>query len=665
MKHRPENLFAVLLLLLAACQSPRSFQTGYRHYGEKNYEAAATIFRTYSGHPVYAAPARYFLGRIQLSGNPGLPEYLALDDRLLEADSLLRLLKPKKQARIQRRYEVDTSAFAELRERVQRQLIAHVRVRGTLPALDSLLDGLVHPLPALQPAIDQTRSDIVGAHLESTDYDVLTLLVKRHLAAVRPEFYGKSRRLSERLWPAFLDKYSLCEIGRFAADHPRSFIGRDCWRADLQPVLCRKNMPEMLAFREKNRWTALESVLINAISDASAGFTATTGLDSAQQIQVRDLARRSVVLNSLRKRAADIDTVRLLAQGTEYITRYAPRYSAFRLMEDMLQFFLEEHLYDSGVRLLTAARPFFPDTLPAFCKTNFDYQLRVRPWIDAKLPILEKPFENLKKVPLDAMNTPEGDEFSPVLSADGASLYFGGAGRPGNVSGQDVFVSRRAKDGQWSAPEIVPALSGDGNQYPLSLTADGRQMLISADGVLSVARRNGQDWGSPTPLPLAGIPVIGKGVFSADGNMIALEGSYTAGDVLNGPDIDIFLVFRDASTGQWGRPMALGSAINTEEQEGNPYLSADGQTLYYTSAGYPGLGKSDVFVSFRTGEHRANDWTRARNLGKEVNDTWPHTGLSALSPDRATAFFAQKQANSDNRDIWLLELPADCRPGKH
>lgn len=647
--------------LCAGCRSYRAFRTGVQLYEERDYAAAAQIFSGYLEKPRYAPAAQYFLARIQLSGVPGLADYLLTDDKLADADSMFRLLKPNIRLRYQRRYGIDTSAFNDLRERLQRQLIAHVRVRGTLSALDSLLDGLRRPLPALLPALGDTRLDIVDAHLDSEDYDILTDIAHRHLAFVKPAFYSKSRRLPDRLWQTFQDKYSLCRIDKFAADHPRSFAGRDCWGEDIRPILCRNNLAEMLDFHANNRWTAFESVLLNALADASAAFSDTSLARDAIQVQhLRDLSLRSSLLARLRNPNLPSDTSLLLRQGTDYIVRYAPRYSAFRLMEEMLQFFLEKQLYSSSIQLLSAARPFFPDTLPAFCKTSFDYQLRVKPWIDAKLPILEKPLENLKKTPLDRVNTPEGDEFSPVLSADGTLLYFGASGRAGNQSGEDVFVSRQT-GGEWSAPELVPSLSGEGNQYPLSLAAGGRQMLLSVNGTLCISRLNDKTWSTPTPLPVSGIPVIGKGVFSEDGNMIALEGSYSAGDVLNGPDMDIFLMFREAS-GQWGRPMALGAAINTEEQEGNPYLSADGQTLYYTSAGYPGLGRSDVFVSCHTGSHWANDWTRARNLGKEVNDTWSHAGITAISPDGKTAYFAQKQPDSDKRDIWLIALPADCRP---
>lgn len=647
-----------LALLFVACKAPQSFKTGFQHFEKGDYSAAKAIFERHRNDKRYGPAARYFLAKIQLAGNPSFDEYLLLDYSLPDVYADFQLLPTKTVRRQLKRYPLDTASFIETRELLQRRLLSLVRVRGTVSVLDSLIGGLPVPLPQLQSAYDDTRSGIVNAHLDDEDYDVLTALVQRHLAFVTPENYVKSRRLAERLWPAFEQKYPLCQLDKFAADHRQSFVGRDCWREEVRQLLCDGDVPQMLDFHAQNRWTALESVLLNRIADKTADFTNDSFLNPGQQAQLLDLRRRNLALARIRNTGSVADTAALLRQTQDYIARYAPRYSAFRLMEEALQFYLEKKMYHNGIQLLRNARPFFPDTLPKGCGTNFDYQLRVKPWIDGKLPILEKPSENLQKTPLDAVNTPEGDEFNPVLSADGTTLYFGASGRRDNLAGQDVFVARR-KNGRWSPPELVPSLSGEGNQYPLSLSADGRQMLLLVNGRLHLSNAKGSDWSAPQPLQLSGIPVTGKGVFSPDGTMIALEGAFSAGGVLTPPDMDIFIAQREAS-GQWGAPVALGSDINTEGQEGNPCFSPDGKTLYFTSTGFPGLGKSDVFLSYRkTHKNLANDWVRAINLGKEINDTYHHRGFGAISPDGRTAYFALYLRDGEKGDIWTATLPAE------
>lgn len=646
----------LLACLLFACSSPQSFKSGFKHYENRDYAAAKTIFEQHRKDKRCGPAARYFLAKIKLAENPSFDDYLLLNHSLPDVYADFQKLPPKTVRRQLKRYPLDTAAYFETRELVQRQLLSLVRVRGTVSILDSLIEGLPQPLPQLQPAYDDTRSTIVNLHLDDEDYDVLTAIAQRHLAFVKPENYSKSRRLSDRLWPAFEKKYSPCQLDKFAADHRQSFVARDCWREEVRQLLYNNDVAQMLDFHAKNRWTALESVLLNAISDKTADFTNDSFLNPKQQAHLLDLRRRNLALARIRNTGSVADTAALLRQTQDYIARYAPRYSAFRFMEEALQFFLEKKRYTGALELLTKARAFFPDTLPKPCYTNFDYQLRVKPWIDGKLPILEKPFENLQKTPLDALNTPEGDEFSPVLSADGKELYFGASGRRENISGQDVFVSR-LKNGSWSSPELVTALSGEGNQIPLSMTADGRQMLLFANGRLHISFRKTETWSKPESLQLSGIPLMGKGVFSPDGNTIALEGAFSTGGVLTPPDIDIFVVQREPN-GQWGTPVALDASVNTEGQEGNPYFADNGQTLYYTSTGFPGLGKSDVFMSYRTGKKNlANDWVRAINLGKEVNDTYAHRGFGAISPDGKTAYFTQYERDGEQGDIWMVTLP--------
>ncbi len=630
------------------------FKSAYRHFENKDYDTARGIFQDLNNDPRYAPGARFFLARMDLSDNTAFDDFLRIDRNLADADSLFRRLPRKVAQRQSRRYALDTAAFADLRDLTQRRLIVYVRVRNTVQALDSLVDGLPEPLPQLQAGYDETRAGIVNAFLNSDDYDVITPIVRRHLAFVRPENYSQSRNLYDRLWPAFLKKYPVCGLDKFARDHPQSFVARDCWREEVRELLCRSDVAELLVFHARNRWTAMESVLLNAISDRTAGFSDGSLLPDSLQQHLADLKTRSLLLAHARAGTMP-DTTLMLNLAQDYITGYAPRYSAFRLMEEMLQFFLEKKLYHSGIALLGNARQYFPDTLPEGCATNFDYQRRVQPWIDAKLPILSRPVENLQKTPLDAVNTPEGDEFSPVLAANGSILFFGASGRPDNLEGQDVFMSRYL-DGTWTPPAPVPALSGKGNQFPLSVTADGRQMLLSVDGRLHISRRTGNDWSRPDTLRLSGIPLMGKGVFAPDGNAIFLEGAYSTGNVLMGPDVDIFVTFREPG-GEWSRPIALGADVNTEGQEGNPFLAPDGRTLYYTSTGYPGLGSSDIFMTRHTGPHWANDWTRALNLGKEVNDTYSHRGFGALTPDAAAAFYTRYDENGGKGDIWMLTLP--------
>ncbi|MCB9333069.1 MAG: PD40 domain-containing protein [Lewinellaceae bacterium] len=641
------------LLLLVSCFAAcaPSFRKAYNAYQRQEIPAARSGFEYFLHHPKYAAAAHFFLGKINLNATRDLPGLLAIDQSLAHADSLFAKLPAKKARRQTRRYQLDSAAIRDLRLQTQRWAIVGTSVRRTLPALDSLLEGLPNPLPELQPDVENTRRDIVNAHLETADYDTMTAILRRHVEYVLPENYDQTRRMYDIPWPAFIQKYAPCEIDRFARDHPNSFAGRDCWLAEIQPLLCTGTLSQLLDFHLENRWTAIEIVLLNHIADM-AETADTTTLNAIQRQHLHDLQQRDLLRRQLQSQPGQLDTLDVKEKALAYIARYAPRYSAFRLMEECLQFFLNGENYSSAIDLLERAHPAFPDTLPASCQSNFDFQRRVKPWIDGKLPILRGMPKNVTRQKLLVLNSTEGDEFSPVVSANGLEIYFAATGRRENRAGADVFLARRdSLNGRWSAPALVPQLSGLGQQVPLSITADGRQLLLLWNRRLYLSRRFDPTapWNTPEPLPVEGIAVMGKGQLSADGNTLVLEGAYSAGSAAQAPDLDIFVSQRDPATGTWSRPAALGADINTDGEEASPFLSPDGRTLYYTSTGYPGLGSSDIFVSHRTKDDWTH-WTRPSNLGKEINDTFRHRGFTTISPDGRRAWL------SIDGDLWEMAI---------
>lgn len=644
------QLVLLLIYLLAGC-SP-SFRTGYLKYQEQDYTAARPVFERFREHPKYAPAAQYFLEKLRLTDTRDLPGLLEIDRTLAAADSLFRCLPPKQAQRLSRRFSVDTLALLDLREQTQRWAIAGTKARGTLPALDSLLLGLRKPLPRVQPDVRSARTDIVNAHLHTTDYDTMTAILKRHLEFVLPENYDQTRRMSESVWTAFLEKYTPCQLDLFTKNYWQSFAARDCWREPVRDLLCAGKLSDLLDFHAKNRWSALEIVLLNAIADRAADSAAVAGLPPEQAAHLLDLRRRAALRTLLQNGTAAHDTAAVLEQASGYIARYAPRYSAFRLMEECMQFLIDRKHYHSAIALLEQARPHFPDTLPAGCGTNFDYQRRVRPWIDGKLPILRRSERMVTKLPISVLNTAQGEEFNPVMRADGREIFFAGQHRPDNIAGTDIFTATWNEATQdWNAPLPASNLSGPGNTIPLSITADGRLLLVSVNNRLHTSRRAAPDsaWSAPEPLAVSGIAILGDGCLSADGNTLILEGAYAAGSATQAADLDLFVSQRDPTTGNWSSPAALGADINTDGQETAPYLMPDGKTLFYVSTGYPGLGRGDVFVAHRTREDWTH-WTYPENLGKELNDTRPHSGFTTVSPDGKRAW------GSTDGDLFVVEI---------
>lgn len=65
----------------------------------------------------------------------------------------------------------------------------------------------------------------------------------------------------------------------------------------------------------------------------------------------------------------------------------------------------------------------------------------------------------------------------------------------------------------------------------------------------------------------------------------------------------------------WGKPINLGKEINTEYDEDAPFITDDGQTLFFASKGHPGFGEFDVYKSNLVD----GKWGPAENLGRPIN----------------------------------------------
>lgn len=93
--------------------------------------------------------------------------------------------------------------------------------------------------------------------------------------------------------------------------------------------------------------------------------------------------------------------------------------------------------------------------------------------------------------------------------------------------------------------------------------------------------------------------------------------------------------------GSWSEPLLLNENINSPFRETHATVSADGQTLYFTSD-KSGQGGMDIFRSRRlpTGE-----WAVAENLGEVINTKYDEEA-PFIHPDGKTLFFSSRGHNS-------------------
>jgi len=109
--------------------------------------------------------------------------------------------------------------------------------------------------------------------------------------------------------------------------------------------------------------------------------------------------------------------------------------------------------------------------------------------------------------------------------------------------------------------------------------------------------------------------------------------------------------FSDREANLWSQALNLGGAINTDSDEGSPYITPDGQSVFFVQCwSEDGLGDGDIYTaSF----NYKGTWQSVQNLGERVNtkywDSHPY-----LSPDGTELYFASNRPGGrGGTDIWV------------
>ena len=168
--------------------------------------------------------------------------------------------------------------------------------------------------------------------------------------------------------------------------------------------------------------------------------------------------------------------------------------------------------------------------------------------------------------------------------------------------------------------EDSPFVTPDGNTFYFFFTPDAsippQQQLYDGASGIWWAKRVGGAWAEPERV------LLNRGV--------ALDGcECAAGDVLwfcsaragNLGEIDVYIAHLE--NGRWARWENAGAQLNKELDIGEFHLSADGRTLYFHWSHAGGFGGLDLWMCEKT----AQGWGQPVNLGPAVNSAqdegWP------------------------------------------
>jgi outer membrane protein OmpA-like peptidoglycan-associated protein len=134
---------------------------------------------------------------------------------------------------------------------------------------------------------------------------------------------------------------------------------------------------------------------------------------------------------------------------------------------------------------------------------------------------------------------------------------------------------------------------------------------------------------------------------SEDGNTM-----YFASDMPGGiGGIDLYVVKRKAD-GTWSEPLNLGSKINTEGDEMFPFYDEKKSFLFFASDGHFGLGGFDIFIASLKSESNI----KILNLGSPVNSRFDDYSFIVDKRIRKGYFSSNREDGLGDNDIFAIEI---------
>jgi len=230
----------------------------------------------------------------------------------------------------------------------------------------------------------------------------------------------------------------------------------------------------------------------------------------------------------------------------------------------------------------------------------------------------------------------DADEYGPTLSADGSEIFF--VRRQNRRGAETIMRSTRAGDG-WSEPVAASFSDTPYNKEPY-LSPDGQRLFFSSTRAGSgedafdiyVTERTAGGWSDPVRLP----DTVNSDTYD-NYPAVAANGNLYFGSRRNGGEsgqLDLYVA--RWVDGAYLPAESLGAPVNTSSTEADPYISPDESFLLFISTKAGGQGSGDLYISYRSGD----GWSEPENLGATVNgDDFDYTPF--VSADGETLYFSR------------------------
>jgi len=186
------------------------------------------------------------------------------------------------------------------------------------------------------------------------------------------------------------------------------------------------------------------------------------------------------------------------------------------------------------------------------------------------------------------------------------------------------------------------SIDSEGNESSITWSSDLARFYFYRDGALWVS----DNLGDPVKTDISSGGFTDKQIISIVINR-AEDAVFIVSDKKGGQGgSDIYMSIK-GSDGKWGSYENLN--INTEADETSPYISGDGNKLYFASNGYNSMGGYDIFVATKADSGFAN----VRNMGLPVNSSANDMHFRLTGGNEEFGYLASDRIGGQgDYDIW-------------
>ena len=227
-------------------------------------------------------------------------------------------------------------------------------------------------------------------------------------------------------------------------------------------------------------------------------------------------------------------------------------------------------------------------------------------------------------------------EYAPILLKGGKVLYFTSrrdntTGGQNNPDDEQYFEDNyraiwNEEEQKWDSIsnkldrinsngfDCISYIKEDGLSGLMTLNTTATDLKEQTDGsdISEISMTTKGKWASPKVIQNKSINTSffdGSATLTADGNTMYFVSDRKGDKSMT----DIYVVTKVDK--KWGTAKPVSDSINTAMRETTPFISPDGQYLFFSSDGHLGMGGYDIYVS----ENMGKEWSKPINLGMEIN----------------------------------------------